>query len=101
MTATKVLLLMSVILVFNCNVSYSQPQDQNNAAANCPGGSCVVQQICHGGPSPQAFNELVSLVKEMKKKLDVMEAKLDAVCDGECPTKRGMYKMTREYISTL
>ena len=97
MTATNVLLLVSVLVVFNCYASYSQKSkdgskvssDQNTSAGNCPLGNCVVQQICHGGPSPQAFNELVILVKEMKKKLEVMEAKLDAVCDGECPMKPG------------
>lgn len=97
MTSTNVLLLVSVTLFFNRDVGYSQPTTKGNGngstvqnnAGNCAGASCVVQQICHGRPSPQAFSELVSLVKEMNKKLDVMEAKLDAVCSGECPSKRG------------
>jgi len=34
-------------------------------------------------------------VKEMRKKLDVMEAKLDAVCSGECPLKLGKAQTNR------
>lgn len=111
MTSTNVLLLVSVTLFFNRDVGYSQPTTKGNGngstvqnnAGNCAGASCVVQQICHGRPSPQAFSELVSLVKEMNKKLDVMEAKLDAVCSGECPSKRGIKhkQMENDDISTL
>lgn len=94
-TVTNILLLMSVLLGFNCDVGYSQSKtkDTNNVSTNCQNNAsnCVVQQICHGGPAPRAFSELVSLVKEMKKKLEVMEAKLDAVCDGECASKRSKY----------
>ena len=79
-TAANVFLFLSVILLgFNCSVGYAQANRN---------GNCVVHQICHGGPSPQAFSELVSLVKEMNNKLAVMEKKLDAVCEGECSSKR-------------
>lgn len=108
LTATNALLFVSLIFVFSCNVGYSQPKpdDKSNVssdpskAGNCPGSNCVVQQICHGGPSSQAFSELVHLVKEMNKKLEVMEAKLDAVCNGDCPTKRSKYRAI-ENIATL
>ena len=84
MISTNVLFLLFAATVFNRDFGSSHPStDQKNP------GSCVVQQICHGGPSPQEFGELVSILKEMGKKLDVMEAKLDAVCSGECPSKRG------------
>lgn len=65
------------------------PTQQSSTIQPPTQGPCVTQQICHGGPSPEAFSELFSLVNEMKKKLDVMEAKLNAVCDGDCPSKRG------------
>jgi len=83
MISTNVLFFVFVTVVFNRDFGSSHPStNQKNA------GGCVVQQICHDRPSPQEFTELVSLVKEMGKKLDVMEAKLDAVCSGECPSKR-------------
>jgi len=90
MISTNVLFFVFVTVVFNRDFGSSHPStNQKNA------GGCVVQQICHDRPSPQEFTELVSLVKEMGKKLDVMEAKLDAVCSGECPSKRGKAQINR------
>lgn len=95
MSVMTCFVFMSVILGYNfVSGSYYQPNptDQSSTVKH-PAGQCVVQQICHGGPSPEAFSELVSLVKEMKKKLEVMESKLDAVCDGKCHSKRGETKV--------
>ena len=36
------------------------------------------------GNSPKAFSQLVIPATELKNKLEGMEKKLDAVCDGEC-----------------
>jgi len=84
MISTNALFLVFVTTVFNRDFGSSQPSADQNCAR-----TCVITQICPAGPSPQEFSELVSLVKELREKLDVMEAKLDAVCSGECPLKRG------------
>ena len=84
MSVVKFFLFMSIILGYQ-----PMPTQQSSTVQNPTQRPCVKQEICHGGPSPEAFSELVSLVKEMKKKLDLMAAKQNAVCDGDCPSKRG------------
>lgn len=90
MNSSNVLFLVFLSVVFNHDFGSSNSSTDQQIA-----GNCVVQQICHGGPSPQEFSDLVSLVKEMRKKLGVIEAKLDAVCSGECPSKRGKAQSNR------
>ena len=91
MISSNVLFLVFVSALFNHDFGFPHPSTDQQVT----GSHCVVQQVCHGGPSSQEFSELVSLVKEMKKKLGVMEAKLDAVCSGECPSKRGKAQTNR------
>ena len=83
MISSNVLFLVFVSALFNHDVGFPHPSTDQQVTGS------------HGGPSPQEFSELVSLVKEMKKKLGVMEAKLDAVCSGECPSKRGKAQTNR------
>lgn len=90
MVSSNVLFFVFVSVVFNHDFGSSNSTTDQQIT-----GSCAVQQICHGGPSPQEFSELVSLVKERRKKLDVMEAKLDAVCSGECSLKRDKAQTNR------
>ena len=49
---------------------------------------CVVQQTCYGGPSPQTIEDLFNLITEMKTKMEFMEKKMVAFCNGECPLKQ-------------
>ena len=70
----EMLCTKSLILIFAVISPHLSFQTSN--------GTCVTQQICHAGASPEDFRQLMQVVKEMQKKLLSMESKLDSI--GDC-----------------